>query len=102
MDGFRRNLVDRLGVSRGRIDSIFVKIRIWIWKQELFNFLSDSSPLRDWAKNDIVLYSMIFQKLYWTQYVLVDQALRGGGMSSTECPSSYLCDDCTASHPTNQ
>ena len=48
----------------------------------------DSSPLRDRAKNDIVLYSMIFQKCIGPRYVLVDQALRGGGMRSTECPSS--------------
>ena len=31
VDGFGRNLVDRLGVSQGRIDSILVKIRIRIW-----------------------------------------------------------------------
>ena len=39
-----------------------VKIRIRIWIRQLLNFLSDSSPLRDRAKNDIVLYYMIFQK----------------------------------------
>ena len=60
VDGFGRNLVGRLGVWQGRIDSILVKIRIWI--RELYNFKSDSSPLRDRAKNDIVLYCMIFQK----------------------------------------
>ena len=26
--------------------------------------------------------------MYWARYVLVDQALRGGGMRSTECPYS--------------
>ena len=29
--------------------------------------------------------------MYGAQYVLVDQALRGVGMRSTECPSSSLC-----------
>ena len=28
-------------------------------------------------------------KMYWARYVLVDQALRVGGMRSTECPSCY-------------
>ena len=28
--------------------------------------------------------------MYWARYVLVDQALRGRGMCSTECNSSYL------------
>jgi len=28
-------------------------------------------------------------KMCWAQYVLVDQALRGRGMRSTECPSSF-------------
>ena len=51
VDGFGRNLVDRLGVWPRRIDSIWVKTRIWT--RELFNFLkSDSSPLRDRTKND--------------------------------------------------
>ena len=59
-DGFRWNLVDRLGVWQGQSVSILVKIQIWIWIWELFNFQSDSSPLRDWAKNDIILESMIF------------------------------------------
>ena len=27
--------------------------------------------------------------MYWAQYVLVDQALRSGGMRSTECPSRF-------------
>ena len=27
--------------------------------------------------------------MYWAQYVLVEQALRGGDTRSTECPSSY-------------
>ena len=62
VDGFGRNLVDKLGVSQGRIYLILVKIRIRIWIRELFQFVSDSSPLRDRAKNDTVLYSMIFQK----------------------------------------
>ena len=61
VDGFGRNLVDMLGVWKRLIDLILVKIQIWIWIQELFNFLSDSS-LRDRAKNDIVLYSMTYQK----------------------------------------
>ena len=62
MDGFGLNLLDRLGVSHGRIDSVLVKIKIGIWIRELFNIQSDSSPLRDRAKNDIVLCSTIFQK----------------------------------------
>ena len=33
--------------------------------------------------------------MYWARYDLVDQALRGGGMHSTECPSSY-CIICVA------
>ena len=44
------NLVDGLGVWQGRTDEILVKIRIRIWIRELFDFLSDSSPLRDGAK----------------------------------------------------
>ena len=28
--------------------------------------------------------------MYWARYVLVDQALHGGDMRSSECPSS-LC-----------
>ena len=45
-DGFGRNLVDTLGARQGRIDSILmIRIRI-----QLLEFLSDSSPLRDWAK----------------------------------------------------
>jgi len=53
--------VDSLGVWQGWTDWILVKIqiRIWMWIREFFNH---SSPLRDLAKNDIVLYSMIFQK----------------------------------------
>ena len=83
VDGFGGRLVDRLGVSHGRIDSILVKIGMWIQIRELFNFLSDSSPLRDGAKNDMALYSMIFQKcigsemfswirhyVAWQRYVL--------------------------------
>ena len=34
VDGFGRNLVGRLGVRQGRIDSILVKIRIQIWTRE--------------------------------------------------------------------
>ena len=48
-----QKVVDRLGVSQGRIDSISVKIRIRIWIRELFNCQSDSSPFRERTKNDI-------------------------------------------------
>ena len=41
---------------------IWMKIRIWIQIREIVYFLSDSSPLRDGAKNEI-LYSMIFQRV---------------------------------------
>ena len=51
MDRFGQTLVDRLGVWLGRIDSISVKIRIWI--QGFFNFGYDSSPLSDGAKTFI-------------------------------------------------
>ena len=61
-NGFGRKLMHRFGMSQGQIVSILVKIRIQIWIRELFNFLFDSSPLRDSAKNDVVLHSMIFQK----------------------------------------
>ena len=44
VDRFGSNLVDRLGVGQGRIDSILVKICIVF------------------IRNDTVLYSMIFQK----------------------------------------
>ena len=60
VDGSGWNFVDRLGVRQGRTNSILVKVRIRM--QLLEFFLSDSSPLRDIAKNDIVLYGMIFQK----------------------------------------
>ena len=45
--------------------------------------------MRDRAKNYIVLYSMIFKKCIWARYVLMNQALCGRGMRSTECPSSF-------------
>ena len=48
--GFRQNLLDRFGV----FDFDFDFGRDY--------FFSGPSPLRDKAKNDIVLYSMIFQK----------------------------------------
>ena len=51
MDGFGWNFVYKFDVWQGRIVPISVKIRIRI--RELFNFLSDSSPLRDGTKNDI-------------------------------------------------
>ena len=43
--------------------------------------------MRDWAKNDI---EHDISKMHWARYVLVDQALCGNAMGSTECPSSYL------------
>ena len=67
-----------VGCVTRRIDSILVKIRIRIWIWELFNFKSDSSSLRDKAKNDIVLYSMIFKKciglnmFLWIRYYVAD------------------------------
>ena len=64
-------------------------IRFW-WRSGSDNddFLkSNSSLLRDWSKNDI---SHDIWKMYWVQYVLVDQAVHGGGMRSTECPSSLV------------
>jgi len=76
VDGFGGNLVDSLGVCQGRIDLILVKIRIWI--RELCNFYSDSSPLRDRAKNDIILYSKIFQNCIgpdmfsWIRYYVAE------------------------------
>jgi len=69
VDGFGWNVVDTLGVWRRRIDSILLKIRIRIQIRGLFNFLSDSSPLKDGAKNDG--YPDI-SKMYWAWYVLVD------------------------------
>ena len=89
--GFGRNLVDTLGVWQGRADLILVKIRIRIRIRELYSFFlkSDSSPLTDWAKNDI---SHDISKIYWARYVLVDQALHGRGMHSIECPSSFNMD----------
>ena len=53
VDGFGRNMVGRLGVRQGLIYSISVKIRIQIWIRELFNFLSDSSPFKNRARNDV-------------------------------------------------
>ena len=38
VDGSGQNLVDRLGVWQGRVDSILMKILIQIWIRELFNF----------------------------------------------------------------
>ena len=46
VDKFGRNLLDRLGVSEGQIDSILVTIQIRIRMREFINFLSDSSPVR--------------------------------------------------------
>ena len=46
--------------------------------------------MRNVAKNDIYLG---LSKTCWARYVLVDQALRGGGMLSNECSSSYDCFD---------
>ena len=40
------------------------------------------------AKVCALLSARSSSKMYWARYVLVDQALRGGGMRSTECPSS--------------
>ena len=40
--------------------------------------------MRDRVKNDV---SHDISKIYWARYVPLDQALRGGGMRSTECPS---------------
>jgi len=34
VDGFGRNLVDRLGVWQGKIELILVKIQIWIRRLE--------------------------------------------------------------------
>ena len=72
--------------------SVFDKdklIRFW-WRSgcgsDYQNFWSDSSPLRDGAKNDIW---HDISKMYLAQYVLLDQALHGGGMRSTECPSRF-------------
>ena len=63
-----------------------------------FDFGEDPNPdptttifkviLHHWEielKNDI---SHDISKMYWARYVLVDQALQGGGMCSTECPSN--------------
>ena len=61
MDRFGGNLVDRLGVRQERMDSILVKIQI----REFKNFKSDSSPLKDDAKNDIIA---LFFKRLWTSY----------------------------------
>ena len=61
--------------------------------RELLNFWSHSSPLRDRAKNDI---SHVSWKTYRARYVLVDQALQGRGMRSTECPSSSDCESSNA------
>ena len=46
MDGFTRNLVDRLGVWRGRIDLILMKI--WIRVREFFKWFF---TIERWAKN---------------------------------------------------
>ena len=40
-------------------------------------------------RNDSTVWHDI-SKMYWARYVLVDQVLRGGGMRSTECPSSFI------------
>ena len=41
-----------------------------------------------------MIHSMMFQKcIDWARYVLMDQALRGGGMRSSECPSNLICFD---------
>ena len=67
-------------------------MKIWIRTRKLFNFKKWFFTIERWAKNDIVLHCMIFQKcIDWAWYVLVDQALLGGGMRSTECPSSSNC-----------
>ena len=53
VDGFGRNLVDRLGVWQGWIDSILVKIRIW----RIFEVI-----LHHWEIGSKTICSMRFQK----------------------------------------
>ena len=62
---------DRVGAKQGRLDSILVETQIWIRIQE---FLNDSSPLRDGAKNDIqhdVSKSLrwVYDKTWWTSWL---------------------------------
>ena len=40
--------------------------------------------------------------MYWVRYVLMDQALHGGGMRSTECPSSFWTDMATWNASANE
>jgi len=50
-------------------------------------FFSDSSPLRDVAKND---YTAWYFKNVLGPICFLDQALHGRGMRSTECPSNII------------
>ena len=59
VDGFRRNLVDMLGVWPRQIDSVLVNIWIQIWIRGLFNF---QVILHHCEIGPKTIYSMIFQK----------------------------------------
>ena len=67
-----------VGCVTRKNDLILVKIRIQMWTRELFDVKSDSSPLRDGAKNAVVPDSMIFQKCIgpdmfsWIRYCVAE------------------------------
>ena len=57
--------------------------------------------MRDGAKNRCSTVEHDISKMYWARYVLVDQALRDGGMRSTECHSCCDCDHLNPGPATN-
>uniref|UniRef100_A0A8C4QQ92 Mitogen-activated protein kinase kinase kinase 2 n=1 Tax=Eptatretus burgeri TaxID=7764 RepID=A0A8C4QQ92_EPTBU len=68
-------------------------LRKMIRKRELFNFSNDSSPLRDGVKNDVKLE---ISKMYWAQFILLDQASCGRGTQNqagrSSPPPGYIPD----------
>ena len=81
----------KVGCVIRMIASILVKVRLRFWIRELFNFHCDSSPLRDRAKNDIVLSGMIFQKCIgpdrfsWIRHYVVEVCALQSALPVQKC-----------------
>ena len=93
------DIYDDISISWGRIRmKLCEHVGCVTWKN-YFNFGEglNSVPIifkwfftiARWVPN--TMYSIIYQKKYWARYVLLDQALCGGGMCCTKCLSSFHC-----------